>query len=121
VGDTKATLRATSFGFRANVTLDFRDYERRDFPLVTRFNAQYWFDNSAKLTEGIEDGRYGALGGIVPRPLETGHLLTAFERFAYGVNRTDFVRLATGLEAPLKAGNVGLRPRLSVRRYREPE
>jgi outer membrane protein OmpA-like peptidoglycan-associated protein len=112
VGDTKATLRATSFGFRANVTLDFRDYERRDFPLITRFNAQYWFDNSAKLTEGIEDGRYGALDGIVPRPLETRHLLTAFERFAYGVNRTDFVRLATGLEAPLKAGNVGLRPML---------
>jgi len=112
VGDTKATLRATSFGFRGNVTLDFREYERRDFPLITRFNAQYWFDNSAKLTEGIEDRRYGALGGVVPRPLETRHLLTAFERFAYGVNRTDFVRIAAGLEAPLKARKVGLRPML---------
>ena len=112
VGDGKATLRATSFGFRGNVTLDFRNYARRDFPLVARFNAQYWFDNSANLTEGIEDGRYDALGGVVPRPVETRHLLTAFERFAYGVDRMDHVRLAAGLEAPLKAGKVGLHPML---------
>ena len=112
VGDASATFRATSFGFRGNVTLDFRNYERRKFPLVARFNAQYWFDNSAKLTEGIEDSRYDALGGIVPRPLETRHLLTAFERFAYGVNRMDQVRLAAGLEAPLQAGKVGLHPML---------
>jgi outer membrane protein OmpA-like peptidoglycan-associated protein len=112
VGDGKATLRATSFGFRGNVTLDFRNYQRRELPLIARFNAQYWFDNSAKLTEGIEDGRYDALGGIVPRPVETRHLLTAFERFAYGVDRMDHVRLAAGLEAPLKAGKVGLHPML---------
>jgi outer membrane protein OmpA-like peptidoglycan-associated protein len=112
VGDGKASLRATSFGFRGNLTLDFREYARRKIPLVARFNTQYWFDNSAKLTEGIEDQRYDALGGIVPRPLETRHLLTAFERFAYGVNRTDFVRLAAGLEAPLEAGKVGLHPML---------
>jgi outer membrane protein OmpA-like peptidoglycan-associated protein len=110
VGDGKATLRATSFGFRGNVTLDFRAYERRKIPLVARFNTQYWFDNSAKLTEGIEDQRYGALGGVVPSPPETRHLLTAFERFAYGVNRMDHVRLAAGLEAPLEAGKVGLHP-----------
>ncbi|MBW1876559.1 MAG: OmpA family protein [Deltaproteobacteria bacterium] len=101
VGDGKATLRATSFGFRGNVTLDFRNYQRRELPLIARFNAQYWFDNSAKLTEGIEDDRY-----------ETRHLLTAFERFAYGVDRMDHVRLAAGLEAPLKAGKVGLHPML---------
>jgi outer membrane protein OmpA-like peptidoglycan-associated protein len=112
VGDDKATLRATSFGFRGNVTLDFRGYERRKIPLVARFNTQYWFDNSAKLTEGIEDQRYDALGGIVPRPTEIRHLLTAFERFAYGVNRMDYVRLAAGLEAPLEAGKVGLHPML---------
>ena len=104
VGDAKATLRSTSFGFRGNVTLDFRGYERRELPLIARFNAQYWFDNSANLTQGLEDGRYDALGGIVPRPPETRHLLTAFERFAYGVNRMDQVRLAAGLEAPLEAG-----------------
>jgi outer membrane protein OmpA-like peptidoglycan-associated protein len=112
VGDAKATFRATSFGFRGNVTLDFRRYERRKIPLVARFNAQYWFDNSAKLTEGIEDRRYDALGGVVPRPLETRHLLTAFERFAYGVDRMDHVRLAAGLEVPLEAGKVGLHPML---------
>ena len=112
VGDAKATFRATSFGFRGNVTLDFRGYERRKIPLVARFNTQYWFDNSAKLTEGIEDRRYDALGGVVPRPLETRHLLTAFERFAYGVDRMDHVRLAAGLEVPLEAGKVGLHPML---------
>jgi OOP family OmpA-OmpF porin len=112
VGDGKATLRATSFGFRGNVTLDFRAYERRKIPLLARFNAQYWFDNSAKLTEGIENERYDALGGVVPRPLETRHLLTSFERFAYGVDRVDRVRLATGLEVPLTARKVGLHPML---------
>jgi hypothetical protein len=112
VGDAKATFRATSFGLRGNVTLDFRDFEQREVPLIARFNAQYWFDNSAKLTEGIEDRRYDALGSILPRPFETGHLLTAFERFAYGVDRVDHVRVAAGLEAPLKAGNVGLHPML---------
>ena len=44
--------------------------------------------------------------------METRHLLTAFERFAYGVDRVDHVRLAAGLEAPLKAGKVGLHPML---------
>jgi len=112
VGDASATLRSTSFGFRGNVTLDFRDYERRELPLIARFNAQYWFDNSAKLTEGIEDSRYDALGGTVPRALETRHLLTAFERFAFGVDRMDHIRLAAGLEALLEAGNVGLHPML---------
>lgn len=112
VGDTKASFRATSFGFRGNVTLDFRDYERRSLPLIARFNAQYWFDNSANLTQGIEDSRYDALGGAVPPSLETRNLLTPFERFAYGVNRTDFVRLAAGVEAPLKVRNIGLHPML---------
>jgi len=112
VGDGKATFRSTSFGFRGNVTLDFRNYERRELPLVARFNAQYWFDNSANLTEGIEDRRYDALGGVVPRSVETRHLLTAFERFAYGVDRMDHVRLAAGLEVPLRAGKVGLHPML---------
>jgi len=112
VGDGKATFRSTSFGFRGNVTLDFRNYERRELPLVARFNAQYWFDNSANLTEGIEDGRYDALGGVVPRSVETRHLLTAFERFAYGVDRMDHVRVAAGLEVPLRAGKVGLHPML---------
>jgi outer membrane protein OmpA-like peptidoglycan-associated protein len=115
VGDAKATFRATSFGFRGNLTFDFREHERHQAPMILRINAQYWFDNSAKLTEGIEDQRYAALGGVVPRGEETRHLLTAFERYAYGVNRTDFVRVSTGIEAPLKARKVGLHPMLEWR------
>jgi len=115
VGDAKATFRATSFGFRGNLTFDFREHERHEAPMILRINAQYWFDNSAKLTEGIEDQRYAALGGVVPRREETLHLLTAFERYAYGVNRTDFVRVSTGIEAPLKARKVGLHPMLEWR------
>jgi outer membrane protein OmpA-like peptidoglycan-associated protein len=112
VSDPKARLRSTSFGFRGNLTFDFREHERREAPIILRVNAQYWFDNSQNLTEGIEDRRYAAFGGAVPRPAETRHLLTAFERYAYGVNRTDFVRIATGFEAPLKARKVGLHPML---------
>ena len=115
VGDAKATFRATSFGFRGNLTFDFREHERHEAPMILRINAQYWFDNSAKLTEGIEDQRYAALGGVVPRGEETRHLLTAFERYAYGVNRADFVRVSTGIEAPLKARKVGLHPMLEWR------
>lgn len=112
VGDAGATFRATSFGFRGNLRFDFRERERRAVPLITRFNAQYWFDNSAELTASIEDRRYAALGGTVPPDLETRQLLTPFERYAYGVNRTDFVRIAAGFEAPLSAGKVGLHPML---------
>jgi outer membrane protein OmpA-like peptidoglycan-associated protein len=112
VGDGGATFRATSFGFRGNVTLDFREHERRELPLIARFNLQYWFDNTANLTEGIEDSRYDALGGVTPRSLETRNLLTAFERFAYGVNRVDTVRLAAGMEAPIELDRVGLSPML---------
>ena len=112
VSDPKARLRSTSFGFRGNLTFDFREHERREAPMILRVNAQYWFDNSANLTEGIEDRRYAAFDGAVLRPEETRHLLTAFERYAYGVNRTDFVRITTGFEAPLRARKVGLHPML---------
>ena len=112
VGDGRATFRATSFGFRGNVTLDFREHERGDTPLILRFNAQYWFDNTANLTKSIEDQRYDALGGVVPPSMETRNLLTSFERFAYGVNRVDTVRIATGFEVPLEVRQVGLHPML---------
>lgn len=112
VGDASATFRATSIGLRANVTLDLREHERRESPLIWRFNAGYWFDNTANLTSGIEDRRYDALGGVVPRPLETRNLLTPFERFAYGMNRVDTVRIATGIEVPVELDRVGLHPML---------
>lgn len=112
VGDAQAIFRATSFGFRANVALDLRRLERRDVPLITRFNLQYWFDNTANLTQPIEDRRYDALGGLVPPSQETRQLLTPFERYAYGVNRVDRVRFATGFQVPLTARKVGLHPML---------
>jgi len=112
VGDASAIFRATSFGFRANLTMDFREHDEREAPFIWRFNARYWFDNTHNLTQGIEDQRLDALGGVVPQQAETRHLLTAFERFAYGVNRVDTVRLATGLEVPLEVRKVGLRPML---------
>ncbi|MDH3199319.1 MAG: OmpA family protein [Myxococcales bacterium] len=99
VGDMKATFRATSFGLRGNATLDFRARHRRSMPLIARFNAQYWFDNSAKLTESIE--RVGPL--------------TPFERFAYGINEADAVRIGGGIEMPLEARKVGLHPLLDWR------
>jgi outer membrane protein OmpA-like peptidoglycan-associated protein len=112
VGDASATFRATSFGFRGNLSIDLREHAGREAPLIWRFTTRYWFDNTANLTKGIEDQRFDALGGVVPKPLETRHLLTAFERFAYGVNRVDTVRLATGFEVPLDVRRVGLHPML---------
>jgi outer membrane protein OmpA-like peptidoglycan-associated protein len=112
VGDAGATFRGTSFGFRGNATLDFRDRPHREAPLILRFNARYWFDNTANLIEGIEDQRFDALGGVVPRPDETRNLATSFERFAYGVNRVDTVRIATGVQIPLEVRKVGLHPML---------
>ncbi|MDH3846025.1 MAG: hypothetical protein OES69_18950, partial [Myxococcales bacterium] len=61
VGDMKETFRATSVGLRGNVNLDFRANHRRTMPLITRLNVQYWFDNSAKLTESI-----GTVGPLIP-------------------------------------------------------
>ncbi len=115
LGDTRAALRGTSVGLRGSVTLDFRAFERRELPLVARFGAQYWFDNSANAAEEIEDERRAALTDALSAPLETRQLLTPFERFAYGINRVDTVRLGIGAEAPLLAGRVGLHPLLEWR------
>ncbi|MGB5310512.1 MAG: OmpA family protein [Polyangiales bacterium] len=112
VGDAQATFRGTSVGLRGNVTLDFREHQHRESPVIFRFNTQYYFDNTANLTQSIEDQRYDALGGVVPPGLETRNLLTPFERFAYGVNRVDTVRIATGVELPFQARKVGLHPLL---------
>ncbi|MEM7437099.1 MAG: OmpA family protein [Myxococcota bacterium] len=94
VGDMRETFRATSFGFRANASLDFRARSDRHAPVIVRFNAQYWFDNTAKLTNSIQSE-----GPLIP-----------FQRFAYGINEVDTVRIGTGLELPLRAGKVGVHP-----------
>ncbi len=112
VGDAQATFRATSIGLRANLALDFRERQPRQTPIIWRFNVQYWFDNTANLTESIEQQRLDALGGAANGDLETRQLLTPFERLAYGVNRTDTIRFATGIQVPLNASKVGLHPML---------
>lgn len=88
--------------FRANATADFRNYEEGTVPLIVRLNAGYDLDNSANVIEDIERARYDALDAPRIREDETRNLVTAVERFSLGVNRTDFVRLAIGLEAPFE-------------------
>ncbi|MEM7138735.1 MAG: OmpA family protein [Myxococcota bacterium] len=94
VGDMRETFRATSFGLRANTSLDFRARSARRAPVIVRLNAQYWFDNTAKLASSIQSE-----GPLIP-----------FQRFAYGINEVDTVRIGAGLELPLRAGKVGVHP-----------
>ena len=112
VGDIGVVFKSTSFGFRGNATADFRKLPAR-LPLLARFNAQYWFDNSSKLIESVERARYAAIETPAPLPDEDRHLVSPAERFGLGINRTDFFRLALGLEAPIPLRrNVVLQPLL---------
>ncbi|MDQ3035688.1 MAG: OmpA family protein [Myxococcota bacterium] len=104
VGDIGLVADSTSFGIRGNVTADLRGLEQ-PIPLIGRLNLQYYFDNSQALIGGVEEARYLALPGTGPdaarpRPDENRHLLTRVERFALGINRTDFFNIGIGVEAP---------------------
>jgi outer membrane protein OmpA-like peptidoglycan-associated protein len=104
VGDIGLVGESTSFGIRANASLDLRGLEQ-NIPFIARLNLQYWFDNSAALTNRVEQARYDALPTTGPdarRPMadETRHLLSRVERFALGINRTDFFNIAIGIELP---------------------
>lgn len=101
VGDIGVVLRSTSLGIRANLTADFRGLPS-SIPFIVRFNARYWMDNSSELIESTENQRYAGLADPLPVEDERRHLLTAAERFALEVNRTDFMDLSLGLEAPLR-------------------
>ncbi len=94
VGDVGQSFRSSSVGLRLNNNLDFRNRGVREAPFILRINAQYWFDNSGKLTDSLAR----------PGPL------TPFDRFAYGINQTDSVRLGVGFEVPLSTRKVGLHP-----------
>ncbi|MCS6797993.1 MAG: OmpA family protein [Myxococcota bacterium] len=102
VGDIGLVLGSTSAGLRGNVTADLRRLQS-PVPLVLRLNLQYELDNSAKLIEDVENARYAALPDPRLREYEDRHLVSRVERFALGVNRTDFFNVALGLEAPLRA------------------
>lgn len=102
VGDIGLVLKSTSFGLRGNVTLDLRGLPS-SIPFITRFNLQYYFDNSSNLIEDVEAERYANLED--PNPdisEESRHLLTPIERFALNINRTDFLNINLGFEAPLR-------------------
>ena len=101
VGDVGLVLEATSLGIRGNLSADFRRLNK-PIPLIARFGAQYYLDNSSELVADIERARFNAL----PDPAtniadEDRHLVSRVERFALGINRIDRVNLAIGFEAPL--------------------
>lgn len=99
VGDIGVVLDSTSFGLRLNGSFDFRDLA--DFPLLARLNVQYFFDNSEHLVEDAENARYADLADPAPLADENRHLVTRVERFALDINRTDFLNIGVGFEAPL--------------------
>ncbi len=102
VGDIGLVLASTSFGLRGNATADLRRLDDA-IPLIARFNLDYYFNNSAALVEDVEKQRYDNLVDRNPDPsLEDRHLITAVERFALGIDRTDSLSFGLGFEAPLE-------------------
>ncbi len=105
VGDIGLVGDSTSIGIRGNATLDLRGLDS-PIPLIARLNLQYYFDNSQALIGGVEQARYDALPTTGPDARapafqdETRQLLTRVERFALGINRTDFFNIGIGFEAP---------------------
>jgi outer membrane protein OmpA-like peptidoglycan-associated protein len=113
VGDIGLVARSTSFGVRLNGALDLRALQGVEFPMIARINAQYWFDQSAMLTNDVENARYNALPTTGPDARmspqnEDRQLLSRVERFALGINRTDFINLGIGLEFPIEVPISGL-------------
>lgn len=108
VGDIGLVMSSTSVGIRLNAAMDLRALEGVEIPLIARLNLQYYVDNSAVLTDSVEHARYDALptsGADARRPYgdEDRHLLSRVERFALGINRTDFFNIGIGVEIPIEA------------------
>ena len=88
------------------MTADLRGLAK-PIPLIARLNLQYYFDNSSNLIEDVEAARLANLDDPAPcdDPAtceESRHLLTNVERFALGINRTDFFNIGLGFEAPIR-------------------
>ncbi|MCB9616015.1 MAG: OmpA family protein [Sandaracinus sp.] len=112
VGDIGVVFKSTSVGLRANATLDLRGLSSA-VPFIARFNFQYYFDNSSNLIDDVEDQRYANLEAPEARENEFRHLVTDVERFGLQINRTDFINIGLGFEAPLRvADNFYLHPLL---------
>ena len=109
VGDIGLVFKSTSFGIRGNLTADLRGLPN-PVPFVARLSLQYFFDNSNKLVEDVEQARFNNLDDPAmasgdcetDEECERRHLLTPVERFALGINRTDFFNIGLGLEAPIR-------------------
>ena len=112
VGDIGLVFKSTSFGIRGNLTADLRGLSN-PIPFIARLNLQYFFDNSSKLIDDVEQARFDSLpdpatpGGVCDtgEECEHRHLLTPVERFGLGINRTDFFNIALGFEAPLEVAD----------------
>jgi outer membrane protein OmpA-like peptidoglycan-associated protein len=106
VGDIGLVGESTSLSVRLNAALDLRALEGVEFPLIARLNLQYYFDQSANLTNRVEQARYDALpttgpDARLPYESEDRHLLSRVERFALNINRTDSFDIALGTEWPI--------------------
>lgn len=101
VGDIGLVFKSTSVGLRANASLDLRGLDN-PIPFIARFNFQYYFDNSSNLISDVEQQRYNNLDGAAPIENEFRHLITNVERFGLNINRTDFINIGLGLEAPFE-------------------
>jgi outer membrane protein OmpA-like peptidoglycan-associated protein len=109
VGDIGLVGESTSFGIRANATLDLRELEDR-VPFIARLNLGYYFDNSSALVNDVERARYAALPDPRPCPedsdlgdcQEDRHLITRVERYSLQIDRVDRFRIGLGIEAPLQ-------------------
>ena len=109
VGDIGLVFKSTSFGIRGNVTADLRGLAN-PIPFIARLNLQYYFDNSNKLVEDVESARLANIEDPAPCDDEATceefrHLLTNVERFALGINRTDFFNIGLGFEAPVRVAD----------------
>jgi outer membrane protein OmpA-like peptidoglycan-associated protein len=100
VGDKGTLLDATSIGLRGSAALDLQGLPQ-PVPFIARLNADYYFDNSAKVLSDTENLRYSRLTNPLPKINETRNLVTRVERFGLGVNRVDMVTLGVGVEVPL--------------------
>lgn len=88
---------------RANATVDLRG-KPDPVPFIARFSLGYTFDRSENLIEADENRRYDRLPDALERGDETRHLITRAERNALSIDRTDFLNIGIGLEAPIEIG-----------------
>lgn len=111
VGGLGPYLKGTSVGLGLNATTDFTQL-KRSIPLIARFRAEYYLDNSANLVEDTEKARYDSLTDpAFAYSDERRNLINRVERFAYGINRVDQIKVGAGVEFPLKVGkNWQIRP-----------